>query len=60
MQCNTYVPDGFEFKTVGGSTFQCGFILKVSSLCVTRVWMEVVAVLSECRILDHHAVVCSL
>jgi len=41
MQCSTYVPDGFEFKTVGGYTFQCGFTLKVSSICVTCVsWVD--------------------
>jgi hypothetical protein len=42
MQCSIYVPDGFEFKTVGGSAFHHGFTLKVSSMYVMCVsWVDI-------------------
>jgi hypothetical protein len=37
MPCSTYVPDGFQFKTLGGSTFQSGFTLKVDCAHVSDV-----------------------
>jgi hypothetical protein len=63
MQHNTYVPYGFEYATVDGSTFQIGFTPQVDCTCVNDMCLErlkMVTVLNECTIMEQHAVVCFL
>jgi hypothetical protein len=55
MQCNTYVPNGFEFATLGDSIYQTDFTPHVDCTCVSPGVEE-----SDCTagVYKHRAVYC--
>jgi hypothetical protein len=63
LQFNTCVPNGLEFATVGGCSFQGGFTLQIDCTYVKDVcleWSKLATVLQECTIREQLAVVCFL